>query len=219
VPEAVRFAHDRRDEDRDDYWDREIDWQQRIDAAEDAVDTWRGVDSDMGRRWYARELYNLQFLTQRSVIDGVDNLAAPVVQSYASLRPRDPQCFADLTAGSIDLLASMPYVMNLGPMPAKAGDTEQFQSNLRFVLADRILSYPVLYPLLGPVGLMVFFFPGPNGKDLDNIFPLVVSTLREQLHPPRTSKDPHALPDDQFQFWDAVRRREAISDESHIAFH
>jgi hypothetical protein len=64
------------------------------------------------------------------VIDGVDNLAAHVVQSYASLRPRDPQCFADLTAGSIDLLASMPYVMNLGPMPAKAGDTEQFQSNL-----------------------------------------------------------------------------------------
>ena len=117
------------------------------------------------------------------VIDGVDNLAAHVVQSYASLRPRDPQCFADLTAGSIDLLASMPYVMNLGPMPAKAGDTEQFQSNLRFALADRILSYPVLYPLLGPVGLTVFFFPGPNGKDLDNIFPLVVPTLLEQLHP------------------------------------
>jgi hypothetical protein len=85
VRETVRFAHDRRDEDRDDYRDREIDWQQRIDAAEDAVDTRRGVDSDMGRRWYARELYNLQFLTQRSVIDGVDNLAAHVVQSYASL--------------------------------------------------------------------------------------------------------------------------------------
>ena len=153
------------------------------------------------------------------VIDGVDHLAAHVVQSYASLRPRDPQCFADLTAGSIDLLASMPYVMNLGPMPAKAGDTEQFQSNLRFVLADRILSYPVLYPLLGTVGLTVFFFPGPTGKDLDNIFPLAVPTLFEQLHPPRTSKDPHALPDDQFQFSDAVRRRQAISDESHIAFH
>jgi hypothetical protein len=45
------------------------------------------------------------------------------------------------------------------------------------------LSYPVLYPLLGPVGLTVFFFPGPNGKDLDNIFPLVVPTLLEQLHP------------------------------------
>jgi hypothetical protein len=91
-------------------------------------------------------------------------------------------------------------VMNLGPMPAKAGDTEQFQSNLRFVLADRILSYLVLYPLLGTVGLTVFFFPGPTGKDLDNIFRLAVPTLLEQLHPPRTSKDPHALPDDQFQF-------------------
>jgi len=54
------------------------------------------------------------------VIDGVDHLAAHVVQSYASLRPRDPQCFADLTAGSIDLLASMPYVMNLGPMPGES---------------------------------------------------------------------------------------------------
>ena len=98
------------------------------------------------------------------VIDGVDNLAAHVVQSYASLRPRDPQCFADLTAGSIDLLASMPYVMNLGPTPAKAGDTEQFQSNLRFALADRILSYPVLYPLLGPVGRRCSSFRAPTAR-------------------------------------------------------
>jgi hypothetical protein len=123
--------------------------------------------------------------------------------------------FRRLDSGGFDRsAASMPSVMNLGPMLAKAGDTEQFQSNLRFVLADRISSYP----LLGPVGLTVFFFPGPTGNDLDNIFRLVVPRLLDQLHPPRTSKDPHALPDNQFQFWDAVRRRQAISDESHIAF-
>jgi hypothetical protein len=39
------------------------------------------------------------------------------------------------------------------------------------VLADCISRYPVLYPLLGRVGLTVFFFPGPAGKDLDNNLP------------------------------------------------
>ena len=151
--EAVRFGRDRLAELQDDYWDQEMDWQQRRDAVDDAIGTWRDVDSEMGRRWYAREVYNRQFLTQQSVLAGVDNLAAHVVHRYAGLRPRDPPSFARLIVGSIDLLASMPYAMRLGPMPSKTGDTEQFRSNLRSILADRISRYPVLYPLLCPVGL------------------------------------------------------------------
>ena len=78
--------------------------------------------------------------------------------------------------------------------------------------------HPSLYPLLGPVGLTAFFFPGPNGKDLDKVFRLVVPTLLEQLHPPHSSKDCYTLSDKEFEFWDCVRRGQATSTESHIAF-
>src|SRR5258707_14944338 len=47
-----------------------------------------------------------------------------------------------------------------------------------------------------------FFVPGPNGKDLDNIFRLVMLTLLEPLQPPRMEKDPYGLSDNDFQFWD-----------------
>ncbi|AKK27910.1 hypothetical protein AB431_15800 [Mycobacterium sp. EPa45] len=74
----------------------------------------------MGRRRYAHKLGILRFLTQRSVIDSVDILAAHVVLSYASLRPRDLQSFADLTA-RFDRAAGVDAIR--GEPPADAGES------------------------------------------------------------------------------------------------
>jgi hypothetical protein len=119
VREAIRYARERRDEYEDSNrdFDREMDWQQRLDEADDAVDTWRNDSSEFGRRWYARALYDRQFLIQCNALAAADNLAAHVVSSYAGRRPRDPQAFVNLDASMIDLLSTMPYAMNLGPLP------------------------------------------------------------------------------------------------------
>lgn len=209
-----------------DRWDRENDWWRRIQDADDEVDMWRHSKSksELARRRLARAEYNATFVRQEQTLAACDDFAADLLTSFARRRRGDLPLFREMDllrktdAISIALWCSMPYAIDLGVLPTKPGDTTDFRNNLRSILSDRIASNRTLFPLLCSVGVSVFYVPSQKGKDLDNIFRLVVPVLLGAVKPPIHSKHPGALDEDGFGIWNAVRRGEQESPESRIAF-
>jgi hypothetical protein len=211
IRDEMRRTPDSDDLDED-YWDRQRDLDARMEFADDAIADWRDDTSELGRKFYAMAVRSKQCDLQDSTLKTTDHLARSLVQSYATVPPRYPEQFLELTAEALDRLASMPYAFNLGRLPSRPGETETFKASVCTIVADRIARYPCLYPPDMRVGVTAFFVPGAGGKDLDNIFrQLVVPALFEHLQLPRLRRHPYGIPKDDAAGTDTMA-------PSHIAF-
>jgi hypothetical protein len=113
-----------------------------MDFADDGIADWRNDTSELGKKLYAMAIRSKRFDLQDSILKTIDHLARSLVQSYATVPPRYPDQFLELTAEALDRLASMPYTFDLGQQPSRCRETETFKASTRTIMADRIARYP-----------------------------------------------------------------------------
>lgn len=187
---------------------RELD--EHLETAREWIANWRGDTSDIGKKFYAMGESGERFYLQANALHTTDYLAQSLVYDYAGVPPRYPEQFLTLVADNLDMLATMPYAFNLGTLQAP-GQSEAFRHSVHKTIRARISQYPVLYPPQLPVGVTAFYVPGPDGKDLDNIFrELVLPILLQHCHLPRDVHHPHGTFDEE--------RGDTGATRPHIAF-
>lgn len=76
-------------------------------------------------------------------------------------------------------------VFDLGELPYERGQSDDFRSRFRQVLTEFKASHRWWQTVEVPVGLSIFYAPGPAGKDLDNILLDLVPVVIEVLDPPQ----------------------------------
>lgn len=168
---------------------RELD--DALERAQESIVDWRGDSSELGKKLYAMGQRGQRFYLQANALHAIDSLSESLVRAYVSVPPRYPEEFLAMVADRLDLLASMPYAFDLGTLPS-AGGSEAFKQSVRDRIGARVERYPVLYPPQMPVGVTAFYVPGPDGKDLDNIFrELVLPVLLSYCHLPREVRHPY----------------------------
>ena len=223
VRESVRYgAARRRERDlaSDDWQSREFDWENRLEDAERLIETWRLAGTELAAEFFLpRALYKYQHLQQRRALSDVDHLAVGVLDSYAELRRSSPDRENRYLAEHLDLMASMPYAIDLGVLPSKSGDSEEFRARVDAAISHQMARYPSLFPLLCSVGVSIYYVPGQQGKDLDNVLRLLMPPLLKDVHPPRTPyDDPDALDEERFRLWDDVRQGKAMPPQAAVSF-
>lgn len=175
---------------------RERELDEQLETAKEWITNWRADTSDLGKKFYAMGERGERFYLQANVLRTTDYLAQSLVHDYASVPPRYPQQFRTLVADNLDVLAAMPYAFNLGTLPSP-GQSEVFRQSVHETIRARITQYPFLYPPQMPVGVTAFYVPGPDGKDLDNIFrELVLPILAQHCHLPRDVRHPYGYFDE-----------------------
>jgi hypothetical protein len=127
IRDEMRSAPDDDDRDDDYYWDQQRDIDARLECADDAIADWRDDTTGVGKKLYAMSVRSKQFGLQDSTLKTTDHLARSRVRSYATVPPRYPKNFLELTAEALDLLASMPYAFNLGRLPSRPGGYRDVQ--------------------------------------------------------------------------------------------
>lgn len=163
----------------------------QLDTAREWIADGRSNPSDLGRKFSAMGQRGERFYSQQSAIHVTDYLAQSLVHNYASVPPRYPEKFLTMVADNLDQLASAPYAFNLGTLPS-AGESETFKQSVHETIRERMTPYPLLYPPEIPVGVTAFYVPGPDGKDLDNIFrELVLPVLLQHCHLQREARYPY----------------------------
>lgn len=181
---------------REHFLAREHELDGKLETAREWIANWCGDTSDLGKRFYAMGERGERFYLQANLLHTTDYIAQSLVHDYTSVSPKYPEQFLSLVADSLDQLASMPYAFNLGTLPSSGG-SEVFKQSVDDTVRARIEQYPFLYPPQMPVGVTSFYVPGPDGKDLDNIFrELVVPILLEHCDLPREVRHPYGSFDD-----------------------
>lgn len=176
--------HPRTDERREQHTERDHELEQRLEFAQDQIEHCRGATTSLGRKLYAMAVREQRYYLQASTLHTTDYLAQELVHQYAGITQRHRERSLELVAESLDLLALTPYGFNLGTLPGP-GQTQAFKQAVREAVLARMQRYPLLFPPQIPIGVTAFYVPGPDGKDLDNIFrDLVVPVLLEHCHLP-----------------------------------
>ncbi|TXI64323.1 hypothetical protein [Mycolicibacterium mageritense] len=192
--EMRRAPHD--EARRQHFLEREGELDKQLETARGWVTDGRGDTSDLGKKFYAMGQRGERFYLQAKALLTTDYMAESLVHAYAGVPPRYPERFLRLVADNLDQLASMPYAFNLGTLPSPGG-SEVFKRSLDDTIRARIEQFPDLYPPQLPVGVTAFYVPGPDGKDLDNIFrELVLPILLKHCHLPPEVRHPFGPFDD-----------------------
>jgi hypothetical protein len=180
------------------------------------IELYEGDDSAFGRDQLLRARYAAQFQVQQTALAACDEFAAHVVLAYVAERTRAGAGLAD-TAEMLKRLICLPYTIDLGQLPTHGGG-EAFRHSVRAALLAHAQAKALYFPLLHEVGLTVFYVESAVGKDLDNIFRIVVPIVLDVLKPPAESVSPIAEADT-FALWDEVRHgRVAPPGPSSISF-
>lgn len=170
---------------------RERELDEKLDTAGEWITTWRGDTSEVGKKFYTMGKRSYRFYQQANALHTTDHMSQSLVYGYMGVPPKYAEQFLELVAQDLDNLGSMPYSFSLGTMPSPGG-TERFKQSIHDAIQARIERYPILYPPQLPVGVTAFYVPGPDGKDLDNIFrELVVPILLEHCPLPRDVRHPY----------------------------
>ncbi len=75
--------------------------------------------------------------------------------------------------------------INIGESPYKSGSGNDFKKNIRTKIDDFKRKFPILVPLMHPIGITVFYTPSElNSMDLDNLVRYIAPILTEILDPP-----------------------------------
>ena len=203
IRDEIRRAPDHAEHDY--FLEREREFEERLDTARDWITDYRGDTSSMGRKFYDMGVSSERFYLQANTLHTTDYLAQSLVRQYLRMPTARREPFLDLTATSLDYLATMPYAFDLGTLPPTGG-TGVFTRSVHDAIAARLAQYPMLFAPRMPVGVTAFYVPGHDGKDLDNALREVfLPRLFEQCHLTREARHPYAEAD-------------AVGGQSGIAF-
>lgn len=169
--------------------DREL--EDALERAQEWVTDWHGDTTEAGKKFYSMGQRGERFYRQANLLHATDSMAESLVRAYARVPPRYPEEFLATVADQLHWLTASPYVFNLGTLPS-AGGSEAFKHSVHDTIGARIERYPMLYPPQMPVGVTAFYVPGPDGKDLDNIFrELILPVLLTHCQLPREMRHPY----------------------------
>jgi hypothetical protein len=82
--------------------------------------------------------------------------------------------------------------VDFGPRAVKQGESKEFRQRVRDGLMKAKQRTPLLYPLLAPCGITIFYLPPRNASkiDLDNLVrESILPSVHEILQPPATPRD------------------------------
>lgn len=177
---ALRRRHDPDERDRfDDFddrpWDRhpadaELDFAlDDLNHAQDSVEERESAEQRVRRTWQS---YDLR---------AVDETIRLVYRSIAEMR------LGELSPGATLAHLSRRRVpaFNLGELPSERGQHPDFRCRFYQVLTEFKAANRWWQTVEVPVGLSIFYAPGPAGKDLDNILLDLVPVVIEVLDPPQ----------------------------------
>ena len=94
------------------------------------------------------------------------------------------------------MISMVIRLIDIGGAPIKSGDTNIFKDRLKKELIKFKEKYPVLFPLLHPISMTIFYTPPKsldNTLDLDNLARYITPALVEVFKPPSHYKQ--SLPD------------------------
>lgn len=89
---------------------------------------------------------------------------------------------------SMEKLTTLSFnTISLGGAPIASGESEIFKNNLAIKLCEFKSKHKILFPLIYPIGITVFYTPPiRNALDLDNLARLIIPMLIETFNPPST---------------------------------
>ena len=89
---------------------------------------------------------------------------------------------------SMEKLTTLSFnTIPLGGAPIASGESEIFKNNLAIKLSEFKSKHKILFPLIYPIGITVFYTPPiRNALDLDNLARLIIPMLIETFNPPST---------------------------------
>ena len=89
---------------------------------------------------------------------------------------------------SMEKLTTLSFnTIPLGGAPIASGESEIFKQNLAIKLSEFKSKHKILFPLIYPIGITVFYTPPiRNALDLDNLARLIIPMLIETFNPPST---------------------------------
>lgn len=143
-----------------------------------------GVSFYTLQKQYLQRRIQEQFLQQNNI--SINNLISLFQASfnYNNKYSFDKK-FQKLWELTANLISVSTNSIELGGAPYQKGDTRIFKSNLEKKLKEFKSKYRILFPLLQPISVTVFYTPPiQNVLDLDNLARYIVPLLTEIFEPP-----------------------------------
>ncbi len=114
--------------------------------------------------------------------------------------------FQHLFELSKNLISMSTNLIELGGAPAYKGDTKKFKSNLKNKLNAFKAKYKILFPLLQPISVTIFYTsPKINVLDLDNLARYIIPLLLKLFNPPS-----NRLITNDSKYLNVARKRELV---------
>lgn len=178
--DAKEFDEERRGKFSDDYYDDLHELEQDKD--------W--YDQKFGPTYYEIQKHYLQRRIQEQYLKRNNTSISDLVSLFRGLMKRTKTYEFDKEFAQIDeliskLISLTTNIIELGGAPVKEGETRIFKDNLQQKLAGFKSKYKVLFPLLHPISVTVFYTPPKaNVIDLDNLARIIIPLLTEIFQPP-----------------------------------
>lgn len=121
--------------------------------------------AQFGEQQYKERLFRYQQLAQRELLKRQEPGPMDLAALYSPLvrKKRKYELFQQseeaLAAGVRNIYSRSEGSADLGSLPAKKGESEQFQRKMLEKLDKMLEEYPVFNPLLTPIGITIFYIP------------------------------------------------------------
>ncbi|MBU3063201.1 hypothetical protein KO481_16905 [Nocardia sp. NEAU-G5] len=147
-----------------------------------------GVDADAISEYALRDHVRRRLGYQLTFLALTDQLSSAVVFTHADKRFR-ARVGLPTTNETLHRLLDYGLAVDLGPIPARSGESSAFKHRTAIALTQLLTRRPGMIPLLASIGVTVFYLETRAGKDLDNIFgdlevlPILLDTVRPPVRP------------------------------------
>lgn len=179
------------------YWDDDDEMRNRFneDYFDDLKELEEGkdwYDSNFGPEYYQMQKHYLtrqiqeQFLKQGNL--SINDLISLFQDSFAKNKKySDDDAFQNIWKIASNLISVSFSWVELGGAPVKKGDKKVFKTRLENKLDEFQKKFKILFPLLHPIRLTVFYTPPKcNFLDLDNLARYIILLVTDRIKPPAT---------------------------------
>jgi len=153
------------------------------------------IELEKDKEWYDKNLGTIHYLVQRDYLKGKiqeqflrsNGIAfLDLLSIFKSFLPETENQYGDQWwwNSSDECISMTTNLIELGGVPVESGESEKFPKNLRNKLIEFKNRFHVLFPLVHPISITVFYTPPThNILDLDNLarkhlIPLLIEIFR-----------------------------------------